>query len=257
MSHARVVSGPRPRICITVQAPERAADPRVALERNDRYVEAIRAAGGEPVAIDETANPELRAEAVSAMDGLLLAGGGDLHPSSYGQSVEGSRNIEPGRDALEQAAWEAARARRIPVLGICRGFQAINVFSGGRLVQDLAGHAARPGGGPLRHPLRLVPSSRLARILRPTAPLGVIQVNSSHHQGVRQSDLAPSLVAAGTSPHPDGELVEAVESADPGHFVIGVQCHPERADSSPPEFTRLFRVFVDAARGSASGTRVG
>ncbi len=191
------------------------------------------------------------------MDGLLLSGGTDLHPSLYGQSIEGSVNIEPGRDALELEAWQAARARRIPVLGICRGFQAINVFSGGRLVQDLAGHTAPAPGGALRHLLRVVPGSRLARILRPTGPVGPFQVNSSHHQGVRVDDLAPSLVASATSPYAGGELVEAFESADPADFVLGVQCHPERADSSPPEFARLFTVFVDAARGSAAGTRVG
>jgi putative glutamine amidotransferase len=257
VSQNRVLSGPPPRICITVQAPERAADPRVAVERNERYVAAIRAAGGEPVAIDETSGPKLRNEVADSMDGLLLAGGTDLHPSLYGQSIEGSVDIEPGRDALELEAWEAARARRIPVLGICRGFQAINVFSGGRLVQHLAGHTAPPHGGALHHPLRVVPGSRLARILRPTGPLGALRVNSSHHQGVRAADLAPSLVASATSPYGGGDLVEAVESADPTDFVLGVQCHPERADSSPPEFARLFTVFVDAARGSAAGTRVG
>lgn len=257
VSQNRVLSGPPPRICITVQAPQRATDPRVAAQRNERYVEAIRAAGGEPVTIDETASRELRNEVADSMDGLLLSGGTDLHPSLYGQPIGGSVRIEPGRDALEQQAWEAARARRIPVLGICRGFQAINVFSGGRLVQHLAGHTSPPHGGAMSHPLRVVPGSRLARILRPTGPPGALQVNSSHHQGMRADDLAPSLVASATSPYPGGELVEAVESADPTDFVLAVQCHPERADSSPPEFARLFTVFVDAARGSAAGTRVG
>ncbi len=108
------------------------------------------------------------------------------------------------------------------------------------------------------HPLRLAAGSRLARILRPTDPVsGVLTVNSSHHQGVRRANMAPGYFVAGTSPHPEGELVEALESADPNHVVIGVQCHPERTESTPREFARLWTVFVDACRGGvgAPGSR--
>jgi gamma-glutamyl-gamma-aminobutyrate hydrolase PuuD len=108
------------------------------------------------------------------------------------------------------------------------------------------------------HPLRLAPASRLARILRPAGATGaVLRVNSSHHQAVRRENLASGYLVAGTSPAAGGELVEAFESADPKEFVLALQSHPERQDSTPPEFERLWSVFVDACRGSATGSRVG
>ncbi len=111
----------------------------------------------------------------------------------------------------------------------------------------------RAGGrGPAKiHPLRVAPGTRLARILFPTnAGGGVLRVNSYHHQAVRPSDLAPGLVANAWASSPAGDLIEGLEAAD-GRFVFGVQCHPERTESTPPAFERLFSVFVDAARGPA------
>ena len=255
VTSGRFAARPAPRIVVTVDAAERSADPERARAKNARYVEQVRGAGGEPIVLDETSSPEQRAGAFSQMDGLLLTGGGDLDPALYNQPIAGAVNIDPARDELELAAWRSAHRRRLPVLGICRGFQAINVFEGGSLVQHLEGHEPRSEAGspPRMHPLRLAPGSRLARILRPTDPVSaVLSVNSSHHQGVRRENVAPGYFVAGTSPHPEGELVEAVESADPYHFVIGVQCHPERTESTPPEFARLWTVFVDACRGGAA-----
>ena len=255
-----MTGGPRPRILVTVQSPHRAQRPALATARTERYLEALLEAGAEPTTIDEDADVTERRAAFESMDGLLLSGGVDIHPSRYGQPVDGSREIEPGRDELEWQAWQAARARRLPVLGICRGLQAINVFSGGSLVQHVEGHAKAqyPDQPVHRHPLRLAGSSRLARILRPRDPVGgVLTVNSYHHQAVRAADLAPGLAIAGSSPHPGGELVEALESADPAELVIGLQCHPERTETTPPEFSRLWAFFVDASRGSADGHRVG
>ena len=130
----------------------------------------------------------------------------------------------------------------------------MNVFAGGRLVQHVDGHAG-PGWGEgeaLTHPLRLVPGSRLARILSPTnTGGGVVTVNSHHHQAVRAADLASVFVAAGLSPSPAGELVEAFENRA-GAFRVGVQCHPERTESTPRAFERLFAFFVDACRGPLS-----
>ena len=161
--------------------------------------------------------------------------------------------IEPERDALEAEAWAAAQRRGLPVLGICRGFQAINAFSGGTLLQHVDGHLGPAfGKGPAKiHPLRVAPGTRLARILFPTnAGGGVLSVNSYHHQAVRASDLAPGLVANAWASSPAGDLIEGLEAAD-GRFVFGLQCHPERTESTPAAFERLFRVFVDAARGPA------
>ncbi len=249
----RPLPGSSPRIVVTVATPARQAEPAIAERKNRLYAEGVERAGGSPLLLDGSSPADERAAAFAAMDGLLLTGGADIDPSRYGQPVDGSTGMEPDRDELEAAAWDAAAARDLPVLGICRGFQAINVFSGGRLLQHVGGHAG-PGyghGPAARHPMRLVPGSRLARILLPTtARGGVLEVNSYHHQAVRVADLAPGLAAAAFAPSPEGELVEGLESTD-GRLVIGVQCHPERTESTPSEFERLWRFFVDACRGPA------
>jgi putative glutamine amidotransferase len=243
-----------PRIVVTA-ASVAAGDASAHARRYGRYAEAVARHGGEPTLVTPDLDAGERARRLAEMDGLLLAGGVDLHPARYGDSHRGSRNVDPERDGLEWEAWSAAEARGLPVLGICRGFQAINVFSGGRLVQDVAAHQGpAEGDGPaLTHPLRVVGGTRLARILFPTNVRGgVVTVNSFHHQGVRPVDLAPDLVASGLSPSPAGELVEALETRS-GRFVVGVQCHPERRQSTPEAFERLFRVFVDACRGAVAG----
>jgi len=238
-----------PRIVVTVQSPQRAKDEEVAWRKNDRYFEGVRRAGGEPIPLDETSSAEERQRAFADMDGLLLSGGADLDPALYGQDRHPSTAVEPERDALELEAWRAASQRDVPVLGICRGFQAINVFSGGSLLQHLAGHTspAYPAPEAQAHPLRIDPSCRLGLILGGAEPALELDVNTYHHQAVRPSDLAPGLRAAGLSPHPDGELVEALEAADPDRWIVGVQSHPERTEFTPPVFERLWRAFVAAA----------
>ncbi len=243
-----------PRIVLTVAVADRQGDPELARRKNELYAASLARHGADPIVLDATAGEPQRAEAFAAMDGLLLSGGADLDPIHYGRPNLGSTSVEPDRDALEGAAWRAAQARAIPVLGICRGFEAINAFSGGTLLQDVGGHAGPGwGNGPARtHPLRVAPGTRLARILFPTnARGGVVEVNSYHHQAIRAGDLAPRLVANAWAGSPAGDLVEGLEAAD-GRFVIGVQCHPERSESTPPAFERLFAVFVDAARGPLS-----
>jgi gamma-glutamyl-gamma-aminobutyrate hydrolase PuuD len=238
---------------VTVAVTAHLADPDVANRKNALYAASVARHGGEPVVLDAATGDEQRVEAFASMDGLLISGGADLDPSRYGQPSRGSLTVEPARDALEAEAWTAAQARGLPVLGLCRGFQAINAFSGGTLLQHVDGHQGpRWGTGPaMTHALRVAPGTRLARILFPTnARGGVLKVNSYHHQAVRPIDLAPGLVANAWASSPAGELVEGVEAAD-GRFIFGVQCHPERTESTPPAFERLFSVFVDAARGPA------
>jgi putative glutamine amidotransferase len=243
-----------PRIVVTVADPSTANDPDLVARKNALYAAAISRAGGDPILLSATVGASERAAALASMDGLLLSGGADVDPARYGRGVAGSVATEPERDALEHEAWNAASARGVAILGVCRGMQAINVFSGGTLIQHLDGHAG-PGWGvgpAATHPLRLAPGSRLSRILFPTnARGGVVTVNSYHHQGVRAADLAPGLVASAYASSGAGDLVEGLEAAD-GRFLIGVQCHPERTESTPPAFARLFSVFVDAARGPAS-----
>ena len=243
----------RPRIVVTLHGPEQAALEEPTWASFDPYLEAVRRAGGDPVALDPKARDAERDAALASMDGLLLPGGADLDPALYGEERHPAVAVEGARDDLELAAWSAARERGVPVFGVCRGFQAINVFSGGRLVQHLEGHDS-PTDAPAAHPLHLDPASRLAWILGETEPLLSTEVNSYHHQAVRPADLAPRLVASAVAPHDDGELVEALEAADRDDWLIGVQFHPERPEFIGPEFDRLWRAFVDAAR-SRSGRR--
>jgi putative glutamine amidotransferase len=249
-----VIERSGPRIVVTVAAPSAQSNPELAGRKNALYADAVRRHGGEPVVLDATTPEDEARRAIDSMGGLLLTGGADIDPSRYGSPNRGSVSIEPDRDALEASAFAAAEARELPILGICRGFQALNVFSGGRLLQDVKGHAGAGWGlGPtITHPLRVAPGTRLARILFPTNVRGgVLEVNSFHHQAVRREDLAPGLIASATASSPAGELVEGVETRS-GRFVLGVQCHPERLESTPEAFERLFAVFVDACRGSVA-----
>ena len=244
-----------PRVVITVAATADNPDPVITKRKNELYVASLGRHGAETIVLDETSTPAERTTAFAAMDALLLSGGADLDPGRYGRPNRGAIAVEPGRDALEAEAWAVSQARGLPVLGICRGFQAINVFSGGTLLQHVDGHiGASWGHGPAKtHPLRVAPGARLARILFPTnARGGVLAVNTYHHQGVLASDLARGLVASAWASSPAGDLVEGLEAAD-GRFVIGIQAHPERTESTPPAFERLFKVFVDAARGPLHG----
>jgi putative glutamine amidotransferase len=240
----------RPHIVVTLAVAARQKDPPNAELKNELYLEAVRRHGGEPVPLDAASPAYTRAEALAAMDGLLLSGGADMDPERYGQPNRGSVDIEPERDQLEVAAWAAAATRNVPILGVCRGFQAINVLSGGTLLQDVGGHVgAAWGKGPARtHAMRLVPGTRLARILSPAKVVRATEVNTYHHQGVRPSDVAPGLVANAWASSPAGDLVEGLEAAD-GRFLFGIQCHPERQESTPAEFERLWAVFIDACRG--------
>jgi len=237
----------RPRIVVTLHGPERAALEEATWASFDGYLDAVRRAGGDPVALDPTASASEREAALASMDGLLLPGGADLDPALYGEAPHPSVAVEGARDDLELAAWSAARERGVPVFGVCRGFQAINVFSGGRLVQHLEGHDSATDA-PEAHPLHVDPASRLARILGETEALLSTEVNSYHHQAVRPTDLAPGLVASAVAPHDEGDLVEALEAVDLDDWLVGVQFHPERPEFIGPEFDRLWRAFVDAAR---------
>ncbi|HEX5826504.1 MAG TPA: gamma-glutamyl-gamma-aminobutyrate hydrolase family protein [Candidatus Limnocylindrales bacterium] len=247
--------GPSPRIVVTLLDAAREPDPAIAARKNALCVDSVVRHGATALPLDATASSAERAAAFASMDGLLLTGGPDVDPARYGQAPQGTRGIDAARDELEAEAWAAAERRALPVLGICRGFQAMNVFAGGTLLQHVEGHAGPSwGSGPaLTHPLRVVPGTRLARILFPAnVGGGVLTVNSYHHQAVRQSDLAPGLRPAAVSPSPAGDLVEAIEAGS-GPFRMGVQCHPERTESTPRQFERLFAFFVDACRGPLLG----
>jgi putative glutamine amidotransferase len=248
----------RPRIVTTLADPAATSDPSVAELKNRRYLESLERAGATPLPLDEHASAAQRAAAFAKMDGLLLSGGADIDPSRYGEASAGSRNAEPGRDALEDEAFSAAIQAGVPVLGVCRGLQAINVFAGGSLVQHLDGHESTPYPSPevTRHRLELRDGTRLASILGESSDL---DVNSYHHQAITADRLAPGLRISAVAEHADaGQLVEGVESTDPDRWLVGVQCHPERTESSPPVFELLWVSFVAAcAERSARRQRAG
>jgi putative glutamine amidotransferase len=160
---------------------------------------------------------------------------------------------------MELAAWRAAQERSVPLLGICRGLQAINVFSGGKLLQDVPSHAGPPyGHGPAHtHYLEIEPRSKLGRAIAAASPDGVaggdpedsmleLEVNTYHHQAVRHDALAPGLRPVAWSDSEVGRLVEGLEGVG-GRWLVGVQCHPERTESTPEEFAGLWVDFVQAA----------
>ena len=237
---------------VTVQSPEHAKNEEIAWRKNDRYFEGVRRHGGDPIVLDEDAPQAEREAAFATMDGLLLSGGADLDPSLYGEEPHPSTVVEPGRDALEQAAFAAAEARGVPVFGICRGMQAVNVFRGGALVQDIEGHASSPYPAPeaSSHDLEIEPGTRLAEILGEA----MATVNTYHHQAVRPEQVGQGLRISGYSAHPDGDLVEALEDPDPARWVVAVQSHPERTEFTSPEFENLWASFLDAARAFALRT---
>ena len=122
------------------------SDPTLAERKNTLYAAAVERQGGQAVLLDASASADERTAAFDAMDALLLSGGADISPEHYGRGVAGARATEPERDALELEAWNAATGRNVPILGICRGFQAINAFSGGTCSRTSRGTPAARGG---------------------------------------------------------------------------------------------------------------
>ena len=217
--------------------------------QNRTYVAAVATTGGAPVLIPLNLDEGALRAIYERLEGLLLAGGVDVHPRHYGEAVhEKCGEIDEARDRVELMLTRWALAEGLPVLGICRGIQVINVAAGGTLYQDIASQS--PGSlkhdcwpdhprNHLAHQVTVNGDSQLAAILGQRR----VGVNSMHHQAVK--DLAPSFrVVARAS---DG-LIEAIEDHD-HPFALGVQWHPEELVEDAPPMRRLFEDFVSAARG--------
>ncbi len=183
------------------------------------------------------------------LDGLLIPGGVDMDPATYGEDLSPlCGTLDPARDATELQLTRWAAADGLPVLGLCRGAQVINVAAGGTLYQDIA--AELPNAGPhdcyptkgfarthLAHPIDITPGTRLYDAFGgSTAP-----VNSMHHQSVKR--LGDGLVISAVAP--DG-VVEAVEGTGDS-YLVGVQWHPEVFDRNGPAVERLFDEFIAVA----------
>ncbi|MDR5683634.1 MAG: gamma-glutamyl-gamma-aminobutyrate hydrolase family protein [Armatimonadota bacterium] len=218
------------------------------------YERAVATAGGSIRRI--TVADAVRAgEVLCGLQGLLLTGGPDVDPAHYGQmrleppALHVPVTVDPARDALELPLVRMALERDLPVLGICRGVQVLNVAAGGDLVQDVkllglerSAHDQARRSPPLvphapGHWARISPGTRLAAIVG----AGRVGVNTFHHQAVGRP--APGLVVAASAS--DG-VVEAIESAV-HRFVLGVQWHPERMAEREVCQQAIFEALVLAA----------
>ncbi|GAB4313725.1 MAG: gamma-glutamyl-gamma-aminobutyrate hydrolase family protein [Candidatus Zixiibacteriota bacterium] len=210
------------------------------------FGEAVARAGGVPIFVSNECRPGDVVTIINRCDGLFLTGGEDVEPWRFGaEDTVGNLDVYPKRDAIEFAAIEAADACQMPILGVCRGAQVLNVARGGTIYQDLEqeyptkprDHSrGKPGLTVQTHDITINSGSRLHRLL------GTEHVNgaTSHHQAIR--DLGHGLVAVGFSP--EDNVIEAVED-EGDRFVFGVQWHPE-INNDDSTTLKLFKGFVEA-----------
>lgn len=215
---------------------------------NQDYVESVLRAGGTPVLFPVTADREQIARLLDRVSGLLLTGGVDVDPALYGESrLACCGEVSARRDDMEFPLCREALARRMPVLAICRGMQVLSCALGGTLYQDLA----EQFGTAVRHPCYEIPAEpahtvdvRPGTLLSSITGAGNLEVNSRHHQGIKEPGKGLRISASS----PDG-LAEGVELPDLP-FVIGVQWHPESLSGRCPEHQRLFDALVRACAGN-------
>jgi len=251
------VTGPRPRIAIT--AGSNPGSTNHAWLRFD-YLHAVSKARGLPSVIASGfTNPldeaeQLAGEILDSCDGLMLSGGTDVDPKIFGEVPHTALGrVDGPRDPFEITLAREAVRRDMPVLGICRGLQVLNVALGGTLIQDIpsdvpgaALHEAGENRVEIAHEVEVMPGSKLAELLSTTR----VGVNSFHHQAAKRIGLG--LIVSATSPADD--LVEGLEMRDRA-FVVAVQWHPENFWKTSPVFDGLFSGFVEAAHRSALSRR--
>ncbi|GIL15699.1 MAG: gamma-glutamyl-gamma-aminobutyrate hydrolase [Chloroflexota bacterium] len=211
------------------------------------YSSNVERAGGAPILIPLQLSQATLKAIYARIDGLLLAGGVDVHPKEFGEEIEPfCGEIDTSRDETELSVTRWALADGHPIFGICRGIQMLNVAAGGSLYQDIPSQIKTEqnhsyiAGDPYNlraHPVELEPTSRMAQWLGASQ----LQVNSLHHQALKK--IAPGLRVIGRSP--DG-VVEAVES-DNELFRVGVQFHPELLEDDA-RMLNLFKAFIESAR---------
>jgi putative glutamine amidotransferase len=204
------------------------------------YVAAIRNSGGRPVLLPPGGDAAEADETAAVLDGVVIAGGGDINPAIYGAAKHPKTNASaPDRDTWEISIADAAIRLGVPLLGICRGMQVLNVACRGTLhqhVPDLVGHEGHSGTahGFTLHKVRVTSGTTVQSIL----PGGeYFDVPTHHHQAIDQ--VGDGLMAVAWA---DDGIIEAVEATSPGEFLVGVQWHPEQGDDA-----RLFAALVSAA----------
>jgi len=205
----------------------------------DGYVASVRQAGGQVIILPPVDDENMTDQYLDICDGLILSGGGDIDPLFWGELPSPQlMEISPRRDAFELALTRQALERDLPILGICRGCQVINVAAGGSLVQDLAGELCHSQKAPRDYPIHAI-FIKSGTLLLKLLGQNEVRVNSFHHQAVGNlgRDLLISARAA------DG-TVEAVESRS-HQFVLGLQWHPETMNDELSH--RIFSSLVRAA----------
>lgn len=224
------------------------------------YAAAITAAGGDPVRLELTHSAAEIESLVGASQGILLPGSGaDVDPTHYGhERIPECAEADGLREGTDRALFAAAQRLKTPLLGICFGAQSMNVFYGGTLHQDIdpvpVNH--RAGRAVITAHSALFPvDSRLGRILLASGEavaeddeFAKLPVNSSHHQAIAIAGEELRTVAR----CPADAVIEAVEGADPRHWLIGVQWHPERTTETSAASRALFRAFIEAADTSSA-----
>ena len=205
------------------------------------YINSIVKAGGTPVILPAVTDGQTLRNAVAQLDGLILVGGADVNPLWYGESpIQQLGGVDPQRDLYELKLIKLASDRNIPILGICRGCQLLNVAFGGTLYQDIP---AQRRGNHIKHQQSLPTTyGSHAVYVKKEGPLAAIfgkdtlAVNSSHHQAVK--DVAPGFEAIAFSPD---SIIEAI-TAYPNRSILGVQWHPEALTNGGD--TTMLKIFT-------------
>jgi putative glutamine amidotransferase len=209
------------------------------------YLAALHAAGATPIIIPLHEHQDRVARLLEGVQGVLLPGSRyDVDPQRFSEDrIPECGPADPARNAVDELLIQDAFNLHKPILAICHGAQTLNVWCGGSLIQDLKTAVNHSPGREIveAHPVHITPGSKLASLLPPTEP-AELKVNSSHHQAIRRvgDNLRPTAVS------PADGVVEAVELNTPGHFVVGVQWHPERTYMVSAYSRAIFSAFIHA-----------
>lgn len=238
----------RPRIAIPVPH----SNQEYAGRSLPQYERAVAMAGGEPVRIPLDQSPAQVMKLIERCDAVLLPGSrADVDPAKYEAARDPRTNpSDAGRDTVDELLLQDAYNMHKPLLGICYGLQALNVYRTGTLIQHIESKVNHEAGRTVAvaHSVEVEPRSRLAEIL---GGLQTVPVNSSHHQSAERVGDGLRVVARCAE---DGVL-EAIEGTAPDHFVLGVQWHPERTVDEDEPSRAIFRALIAAAKEHAKSER--